>query len=460
MQPGLLSFRADSILMPTLDQAPARRLAWFLGSLAILAPALCNLFPFLYADSGTYLYVGFTGNPSEIRPVLYGWFLRHISMKDSLWLPVMVQAGLVSWIVLRIVRAVVPAFPAMWAVAGLAVLSLGTSLGLTTGMLMPDFLTPVMILLSWLMLRGQLRRWEFPVLTILLWFALGSHHSHPFILFLMLAGWIALLLLPWWRRQMQMNWGRWIWVLAVCVAGYVSIPALNAVQGGGWVRSHSGNIFLVNRMNEMGLLKPFLASACAQEDYSLCAYQHQLPRSFMWDPESPVNKDGGWIGNNERYASVVKDFFSRPVFVKKFAIKSAESILQQLFSFDLCIIVTEREGGFPYRILEQNLPEFLASYQQSRQYRGLWSNDVVDFLQRLIVLASVLWILWVSWGAGSTPPNREQWMPLLILVLLGLLANAAVCAGISTVDPRFQARVIWLLPLLAGLAAGRGVGEV
>jgi len=52
--------------------------------------------------------------------------------------------------------------------------------------------------------------------------------------------------------------------------------------------------------------------------------------------------------------------------------------------------------------------------------------------------------------------------PMLYLVLLGVLLNAAVCVYFSGISARYGARVIWLIPLLALMAlgtAGRRVGE-
>ncbi|MDP5170198.1 MAG: hypothetical protein NWR72_08125 [Bacteroidia bacterium] len=424
-----------------------------LSMLAILAPALYNNFPFLYSDSGTYLYVGFTGLPSEIRPVLYGWFLRWVSMKDSLWLVIFVQAWIVSWSINRFVRTFFPATPALLVLGMVTLLTFASGIGVTTGMIMPDFLTPVMILLSILLLyQPVIRRWESLLQAFLLFFALASHHSHPYILFCVLIGMVILLLIPSFRQASFFPFRRMMLVTAIAVLGFFAIPAFNYVQGGEWVRSHSSNIFLVGRMNEMGLLKPFLAQACDKKGYGLCTYQHEIPEAFLWDGNSPVNKDGGWIANNRLYGEIVRDFFSEPRYAKKFVIKSLETVVQQLYTFDLCVIVAERDGGFPYRILEQNVPEFLPPYKFSKQYRYLWSNEVFDFLQKILVLASLLWLCRVFlFRPGIAISDKGKYIGLVIV--LGLLANAFICASISTIDPRFQARLIWLLPLYALLLA-------
>jgi hypothetical protein len=42
------------------------------------------------------------------------------------------------------------------------------------------------------------------------------------------------------------------------------------------------------------------------------------------------------------------------------------------------------------------------------------------------------------------------------LVLFGVVLNAAVCGMLSGAQDRYQARVVWLVPLLALIAASHG----
>ncbi|MBR9650646.1 hypothetical protein [Thalassovita aquimarina] len=75
-----------------------------------------------------------------------------------------------------------------------------------------------------------------------------------------------------------------------------------------------------------------------------------------------------------------------------------------------------------------------------------------------IALAAAALLLGVARHRG---PAREA-VALVILVLVGLMLNAAVTGGLSGVDDRYQSRVIWLLPfavMLAGLAWARGLRD-
>jgi hypothetical protein len=81
---------------------------------------------------------------------------------------------------------------------------------------------------------------------------------------------------------------------------------------------------------------------------------------------------------------------------------------------------------------------------------------VLDRLTLITVIAGTLALL--LWWRGMSPSQR--WM--VVIVVIGLLANAAVCAIFSGVAPRYQARLVWLVPWLAlaiGFARG-GLGMV
>ncbi len=78
---------------------------------------------------------------------------------------------------------------------------------------------------------------------------------------------------------------------------------------------------------------------------------------------------------------------------------------------------------------------------QSMLYAGL------EVLNDSLVGAGAIALLWLWRGMN----RAQRWM--VIVMLMGLLANAAVCAIFSGVAPRYQARVVWLVPWFA-LALG------
>ncbi len=423
-------------------------LSIFVGAIALMIPAFINNFPFLFVDSGTYLGNGFSNEVSWVRPLLYGLFIRHTSLAESLWLVIFVQALIVSWTINRVAKTFFPEAHAFFPVLAIAFLTFTSGIGLTTGMLMPDFLTAVMILMVAIFFfadRATFRNLVIPALV--LWLALGSHHSHPYILFCILFGLGSIDLLLRIKKRQLIKWPRFFLVVGIGLIGYFTIPYLQYSRTGEFVASKSSNVFLVGRMNQMGLLQPFLEENCTQRQgpYFLCAYEGLLPIDFLWSPDSPVHKDGGWNVNNERYKKVVNGFFKDPLYAKKFIIKSLETVVQQFFTFDLVVITQQKRGEFLHDMFKIVLPEYIPAFENAMQYKEQWSNKIVNSIQRVVVFTCFLLLLYLFlYQDKYTIPSAYR--NLFLVVFLGLLANAFICGCISMVDPRFQARVIWILP--------------
>ncbi len=68
--------------------------------------------------------------------------------------------------------------------------------------------------------------------------------------------------------------------------------------------------------------------------------------------------------------------------------------------------------------------------------------EVLEAVQLIAVLASLPVLVWAAWRGG---PMRG---PAAILAL-GLVANAAICGGLSAPADRYGARMIWLVVLAA-----------
>jgi len=446
-----------------------RILLVILGALLLLFPAFNNGYPFLYADTSTYITGGFLGAVSDFRPITYGLFLRHVSLLESLWLVVFVQALIVSYLIHLVFRVFSVREPGMRPLATIVALTLTTHIGITTGMLMPDFLTSAAILSTAMLLFAErLHRVEVVFCGFVLWLGLSAHFSNHYIFLVILLGTGAYGAWRKWRERSAFPFRRYWWVLGVWVLAYFTIPTLHHLHGGGFVRDKASHVFLVGRLNQMGLLKPFLREHCGQSgDWGLCAYTEAIPNDFLWDPSSPVNLTGGWAANKDDYNRVLSAFFTKSRYVRKFSIKTAETALMQFFTFEGHIIFKEREGNPPFDAIRDVLPDQLPAIRNSKQYTEQWDNRLLDALQRIAVLLGFLVfaaVLWRSDGFHSTAALRR----LAAFLLLALLANAFVCGGVSMVDMRFQARVIWLVPLFAVLvlwewfdarAAARAAGE-
>lgn len=420
------------------------------GAIVLLIPAFNNRFPFLYADTATYIMGGFKGAVSDYRPITYGIFIRHASLMESLWLVVFLQALIVSWLIHLFLRVFSKDSPGFMPLAWIALLTFTTHIGTSVGMLMPDFLTSALILATGTLLYGEtLRRREVWFLGVIVWFGLSSHYSHHFIELLTLLGITVFWLWGHFWKKQRFQWRRLATVYGLLTLAYFTIPTLHYVHGGGFIRDKAAHVFLVGRLNQMGLLKPFLDEHCGKTgDWNLCIYKDSLPDNFLWSPQSPVYRTGGWAANQTEYNRFLNAFFHSPPYVKKFCIKTFETAILQFFNYEGDIIFKEREGNPPFDAIREVLPDQIPAIRLSEQYQEIWSNKVLDVVQRFTVIAGFLFLLYFLWAP-------ERWhLPVQKVRLIGFLflalgANALVCGGGSMVDMRFQARVIWLVPLNA-----------
>src|SRR6185436_6358632 len=95
-----------SITKKFAPHKPTDVLFIFIGAVVLCSHAIYNGFPLVYPDTGTYISACFEHFLPRDRPLVYAFFIRHISLATSLWIPVFVQSAIVSWLVLLLFRHV------------------------------------------------------------------------------------------------------------------------------------------------------------------------------------------------------------------------------------------------------------------------------------------------------------------------------------------------------------------
>lgn len=430
-------------------------LSVWLGAIVLCTPAFVNTFPFLYTDTGTYLHCGFQGVTSDIRPMIYGLFIRHISLKESLWLVVLVQALIVSWTIHSFYRIFSKRTLTMQPLVAIFILTLMTGIAEVTGMLMPDFLTPVMILIGCIFLFGGSQPlWKNILFSALFLFAGASHHSNAYIFLFSMVGFLLFKAVFYFRKKVFLiKWRRIGLISVLALTSYFIIPILNWTYSGEFFWSKVKNVFITNRINQIGLLKPFLNEICPVHHYSLCDSIDKIPYDLLWSPVSPLRKTG-LSANDEEFGRLVNDFFHNPHYAKKFLIRTLENGIVQFFTIEGLIMTTEREEGYHYQIIENELPEFIPAVRRSVQFSGKWDSHPTQLAQRFLVYGSFLYLIFFFVFRKSKEPVDSTQLNLVRFLMIALITNAFICAGISMVDVRFQYRVIWIIPLIAMLIFG------
>jgi hypothetical protein len=156
---------------------------------------------------------------------------------------------------------------------------------------------------------------------------------------------------------------------------------------------------------------------------------------------SPVYLTGGWEANEEEYTAIVKDVVTTPKHLKTFVYYSAIFTFQQFFHFNTS------EAVKPNQCITNSIatyyPNDFERYAGSKQAAGILNFDISNLIQHIIV-ATCLFIFILVFMFNKT----TTWHCMLIVfILAGVLINAWVCGTFSGVFPRYQARVVWLLPM-------------
>jgi hypothetical protein len=425
------------------------------------------------------------------------------------WPIVVWQALLTSWVLWLTLRSVLPQrtarrFAATFLIL-VALLSLLTSVSWYVSLPMPDILGPLLYLAIYLLVfaRETLSRGERRALSALAFWAITAHSTH-----LMLGVGICFLLalLRFWPR----NWVPHVSTLrrGFSTTGLAHIALLIAIAIAAQLALHrylyghatlNGNHapYLMARIVADGPGALYLRQHCATLDWAICSDVGHLPDNdddFLWAPGVV------WAGADARTQQrllaeemplVLATLRAYP---RQQAARSWANFTQQLNDFGVndfdnndrmqqSLAQLFPSSAFP----SSAIPSSATSYSRSLQARSIVPTNAFTILERWVVLPSALLLavllpwLWRTAFAGRDDRRGSQvklqgWLRrtvnaghddresgysrqrlrllgLVVIVVPTLFANAFLTAVLSSSDSRYQARVIWLVPLLAALSA-------
>lgn len=473
-------------------------LALAAAALALLWPAFVNGGPFWFPDTSNYIraadaaVVALTGSPSEwsdrlvvaqtpaaagpaaypdndigvepTRPVLggrsiYYGFLLYLPMRFfGIWGAVFFQALLVAGVIGFCGRILVRELggPSTAALRiGTLVLLILTPLPFYTAMLMPDVYTgPLILALAMVIaLWPRLSPAERAGLLCIAAAIATFHTTHLLIAAAMGVG--AAVFAPAGRDRMRPL----LIVLPVLAAGVLSIAAFNMAVTRALGQPPISPPFLSARLTAAGPGTEYLRERCADQPdaWAMCRHLAKLPQwsdTFLWseDPRAGVFQ----VADNaekHRLAAEDKRFFltvlaADPVGV---ASVSIENFGRQLVAFEM--------GGFNIpadrmpQIKEKYPPEVAADIKATLAAKGSFNVLPTITLTAVCMAGSIALLLFAWFGDRSAARGTKchAWH-LVALLIGGVVINAAITGAFSYPHGRYQMRLIWLLPLAAGIA--------
>ena len=428
---------------------------------ALSWPAVWNGFPLIYdGDSIDYLYQGgpvlralVLGDFSKhygSRSLLYGLGIFPFHWRTNAWPVVGLHAALTAYVLFLVTRSVLSGRSHRAFLMALGPLCLLSSASWYVSFVMPDILGPVLFLSFYLLAYcwSDLSRTERYALVLISLWAATSHGSH-FLVGAALSVFMLLVLLA--QRQPIGDAARASGRLAtIIVAAAIVQLAFYSYLFGKPSLFGPQYPFLMVRIVTDPPGKLYLKHRCATPDLAICRYVDELPDEpleFFW-------ADGGvWHRSTPAVREQLRREGKSIVLgtIRKYPVEQLRVSLRhfrdQLVTFGLDHFARTS------RYLKEQIGRVLngerREYLQSRQVRGNLREDLFSRIHRYLVVASVIVLIVFLLFLRRRLTSRLT--GLTAVVLFVLTANAAVTGIVSTVAPRLQDRVIWLLPFLAVL---------
>lgn len=433
----------------------AAPLAALLGAAALLLwPAVLNGYPILFIDASSYLMHTITGQAPWDKTAAYGPFLALFHQGVTLWLSVIGQALILSamlWMAQRVALGRVAPWGHLALAAGLAAL---TSAPWFVATIMPDVFTPLVVLSLFLLGFGEDRLTRAEMLFAGAIGALGIavHLSHlPTACALV----VLVLLL---RRRV----GPALRAALPILAAILFLLGANWHAFGRATLSAHGSVFLLARLQADGPAVWTLRDRCPAAGWHLCGFIDRLPMDsdlFLWNPQSPPNRDAAGnhrLTGSELLAPEAREIIAATLStypLQVFWISLGNWMEQQSKvrigdTFDNVDLVDFAEKflsrGFP--------PREQAAFAAGAQMRGDLPRLAAPFVViHDIVLVLAVPLAFLGWWRLAAARDAPR-LGLLLCVLVGLTANAFVAGALSKPHHRYEARIIWLLPMAAALA--------
>jgi hypothetical protein len=438
--------------------ARAEAAALSILSLMFLSVAVWNGFPLIFYDTGAYVLEGLGHIFLVERAPVYAELLFLAGGSFSLWPAIVLQALMISYLILEVARAEVPKLNLFnLSVIG-AGLSIFTGIAWYAGQVEPDIFTPVVILGCWLLLfrSERLSKSRLYLVLGLTGMAVASHPSHLGLQGgLLIAAVLVKLAARWYAGLPKPDLKRGFIGLAASLG---LILAGNFVLTGTVFISKSGSVFLFARLMQDGIVQRLLHDTCppaGDANWRLCALKNRLPRNanaWLWGERSGFHALGGFASKTqqEEDARMIGMSLRRyPIMHLRAAVSDS---LVQFLEFKT------GDGIEPQlSIMEPNfrrvIPAQLPAYRQARQQRGQIRFKTLNLIHVPVGAMSLLGLLLLLQHAAV----RRAWdqASLPAVVLLGLIGNAIICGTFSNPHDRYQSRIIWLPTLVVLMALSR-----
>lgn len=265
-------------------------------------------------------------------------------------------------------------------------------------------------------------------------FAITAHSSHV----VLALGMLVLALLASGRMRSSMFASRRMFWLTVGPAGFgLAVIVIGGVIGFGEVSLAPKRYPLTLARSLDGAARPYLHDTCQVRRYMICQlYGDRLPSGgeFLWGADGIARR--ATPAQMDRLRSEEWEIVTRAALRYPWleAAQAAQSTLRQLLAFRLSTI------RYDQRLSTTDGASLLPDPRTPSALTAVL--DILTYGSTILALA------WLGAVFRRLLPEQRR---LVAFVITGVVLNAAICAYFSAVADRYQARVIWVVPLLAAV---------
>ena len=450
--------------LPTRDQANIT----FLGSLVLFVieicslcvPALINTSPLVYPDTRSYflggraavdkiasLFSNGGGSGSAltatvqkargVRSAFYALFTYIPTVTVSLWLVIVLQAIIVAAILRLVFRLGCPNHQKSHRTAFIVVLALLTTVSWATCNVMPDIFTSIMalsitiVIVYWNELSASLIAW----LTLTIAGALVMHITNlPIAVGLLLVGYLII-------GSHTLNEGaRYLVVIGALTVGVAAMMLVGVVGFHQWSIAPQSPPFLLARSLQDGPGKLYLLEHCPQIGLDMCNHLDKLDQpteKFIWDNDGVYSAASP--EEEARLRAEDKRIYLAAALEHPWmqAQAMAANAFRQLITFSIHEYYIPSWADYTSSEMTLHMPD-----------QAPWQT-YVSIAEYVVVVGSLGFIGVMWWRRPGPTRNLPPALKQLSIMVVATIVLEAAAGAISEPVPRYEARVIWMIPMAA-----------
>jgi hypothetical protein len=398
-------------------------------------------------------------NPFFWRPIFYSIWLAPFATKLSFWLIPFGQGLAAAYVMRRLLLTLGLKSVGVFAVCVGAVAAV-SSLPWNVSYIMPDVFTGLLIGMSFVLVADWPKRsWAGRALDVVLLAAMVSVHLSHIPLTIGLIGVYAVggLIVSRDRGAAIRAGGGVAGVVAALILAIAGLMGSNIVGAHKATLSESSPLFLMARLVGDGSAIDYLKGACPTRKYLVCDPQARVAGDpakgsvgdyFLWSDDGPVQRLGSpqfLKEAGEINAATLKQYPGRELSAM------ASHSAQQFVTVHNDPAMIHPPPSMVVEAVDSVGPDVAKALMQSKQAKADFPLKTLNLIQDLGLAAALIGIGGVAIAGRNRVPSIGWKMAAVVGI--GLLGNAMVTGGLSSVHDRYQNRVVWLVVFTAAALA-------